>query len=76
MNPCEEKTTGSDGRVRIAVPEEIYRDLLSLASDLDFAANGKVAVLPLIEAMSQVDVEEMYELLRLQGLLPVRRKEI
>ena len=61
-------------RVDLRIPFEVYGNLLQTASELDFGHAGKVAVLPLVEAVSQIEPEVLYEVLRSEGLLPRKSK--
>lgn len=59
----------------VKVPSEIYRQLLETASELNFQHIGKVCVAPLIEALAQIEAEDVYEILRERGLLPKPKRD-
>ena len=57
-------------RKNIALPAEIYDNFIALADELDFSHKGRVAVVPLLDALSQLDPEVLELILDDAGLLP------
>lgn len=58
------------GRHHVSIPIDVYNELMAIASDLDFGTNGRVCLVPMLEAISQVDPEDVEQFLRERGLMP------
>lgn len=63
---------GKDDRKHINLPCEIYDNFIALAGELGFGHKGKIAVVPLLDAISQIEPEELESILRDRDLMPKR----
>lgn len=63
------------GRRNISLPFEIYERFIQMASDLDYKHQGRVCVMALLDALSEVEPEEMWQFLNDQGLLQKRQTD-
>lgn len=67
----EDRTTFNDtNRAQVQVPEQLRDRLLEIALELGFLNAGKAAIVPLIEAVSRLEPEDLGMLLEDNDLLP------
>jgi hypothetical protein len=63
------------GRKNLRLPEEIYDAFITLAGELGFSHKGRVAIVPFLDAISQLQPEDLESVLADADLMPKRGED-
>jgi hypothetical protein len=60
------------GETYLSIPDEQYASLMEMATEIGFIHAGKPSVKHLLDTISQIDVDSVYNLIEDEGMLPER----